>query len=68
MPRGPCIICLIIILYSFGYLHLFGSSAEIIESYCYGLMSLYFPCMINRKWACKFPPLAIVSSFPLALL
>ncbi|KAL5662887.1 hypothetical protein ACJX0J_022995, partial [Zea mays] len=39
-PHGPCIICLITILYSCGYFFLSGISAEISRSYCSGHVSL----------------------------
>nr|TKW07108.1 hypothetical protein SEVIR_7G286433v2 [Setaria viridis] len=51
MPQGPCIICLMTILYRSGYLCLSGSSAEIILSYCSGHVYLYFPVIISKKCA-----------------
>jgi hypothetical protein len=49
-PYGPCIICLVTILYRSGYFTLSGSSTQMRRSYCSGHVSLYLCYIIRRKW------------------
>ncbi|KAG2644862.1 hypothetical protein PVAP13_2KG381715 [Panicum virgatum] len=48
-PHGPCIICLVTIMYNSGYFFLFGSSTHISRSYYSGHVSFHFLFIMSKK-------------------